>query len=192
MGRPRVQGGTQCSPCAHELARAGRGDPAGSGYGGPCTGAVPPREAIAFPALHPLSTLGLMRSRARHPSPPVPGHPQAARHPECPGKGSFTVLRSGPGPWCYRQREQAGSGDPASCWVRALGPVPGLGDPGGPGSGAPGWTLGTSAPLCAAENLFCVSRFSLQRRFLSRSLVLYTLTESPRFVLCKDFKTKCS
>lgn len=172
--------------------RQAGGDLAGSGHGAPHTGAVPPHRGIASPVLCAPSTPGLMWSRAGHPSWPVPGHPQVAWHPECPGKGSFTVLRSGPGPWCYRQREQAGSGDPASCWVQALGPVPGLEDPGNPESGVPGWRLGTSAPLCAAENLFCVSRFSLQRRFLSRSLVLYTLTESPRFVLCKDFKTKCS
>lgn len=99
-------------------------------------------------------------------------------HYEYPGKGSLTVLRRGPGPWRYRQREQAGSGNCLSCWVWVLGPVPRLRNP---WSRALGWKLGTSVPLCAAENLFCVSRFSLQRRFLSRSLVLYTLTRVAAF-----------
>lgn len=161
--------------------------PQGSPYWG-CASPQGNRIPSAPPAEHPTTD----RNGAGQLSRPVPRHPQAAWHLECPGKGSFTVLRSGPGPWCYRQREWAGSRDPALCWVWVLGPGPGPGDPRDPGHGAPGWRLGTSAPLCAAENLFCVSRFSLQRRFLSRSLVLYTLTESPRFVLCKDFKTKCS
>lgn len=53
--------------------------------------------------------------------------------------------------------EAAGRG-PASRWVRALG----AGESPRDGDVAP------LPPLCAAENLFCVSRFSLQRRFLKQ------------------------
>lgn len=65
------------------------------------------------------------------------------------------MLRSGPRPWCYRQREWAGSRDLALCWVQALGLVPGLRDPGSRGPGLETWHLCPS--LRCRESLLCQS-----------------------------------
>lgn len=176
LGRCWDAGGTQRSPCAYALAQAGRRglcwqQPQGSLHQG-CASPQGNHIPSALPATHPWMHeerevgLGIPSAGVQH--------PRAAWHPQCPGISSLPVSRSGRGPWCYRQREQPGPRDPASCWVWALGLVRGAEDPGDPGHRAPGWRLGTSTLLCTAENLFCVSCFSLQRRFLSRSLVLYT------------------